>query len=943
MEAHLLSVNPEIQLMRSLLLIVFLLFSYVISYSQNDGAVKGKLTDTALKQPMSSATVSIMKQVDSSFAGYVVSDKTGMFEIKNLNLGNYFILVSFMGYENYKMNFSLTKEKKIFDAGNITMKRKIKTLDGVTVSDATPIRINGDTVSFKVSAFNTRPDATVEDVLKKMPGMQVQKDGTVNAMGENVQKVYVNGKEFFGDDPKLATKNITADMVDQIQVYDDMSEQAKFTKIDDGSRSKTINIKLKKDRNSGDFGRVAAGGGTNNRYEGNLSYNRFRDDQKISVIASANNTNKQSYSFKDGSSTQFSQGGSSAGMASMGSGGGISNGVSAPKSVGVNYNDMWGNKVDFRTSYYFSNNDFFLNQDKFKKNSFPGDSSSAANIMSTTKNKNNNHRINARWEYRIDSANSVLYTANLSFQNTNIFYSDTSFTTSEATARYLAITATSGRTDMRDATNYSGELLYRRRFKVRGRTFTLGWRKGYAENEVDNLNFNPITTYNKNGAVVGFINYRQQNIQLGDNNNNTISASYTEPLGINQLLEINYSYSEAKNISDKKTYDYNPATAKYDLINLYQTNFFDYKNISHRIGTNYRLQKAKHIYQLGMGIQQAELETRSIKAGKDTLIRQQFVNFFPTANFNYNITRSKNIKLYYRGRTNAPTISQLQDVPDYTNPLQIRTGNASLKQEFNHTLNFGYNSFNQQSMHYFNANINFSTTTNRIVNTIDSSGTVALIMKPENLNGSFNTSGMFSFGIPFKKMPGSNLNISTMGYYSRDIGRIYGKNNFITLMMINQSVGFNFVKPKYELGIAGSFVYNKVDYDFQQLANIEYFNQSWAVDFNYRFENEFSLIADLDYFINSGRANGFNQNVFLWNIAVAKQVFKNNNGEIKITAYDILNQSKGINRTSNDNYIEDIRSNVVPRFFLLSFTYNLRQKTIRKSQPAQQTVKTTVF
>ncbi len=934
---HQLSLNPQIQLMRSLILSLFLLSAYSISYSQSNGIVKGKLVDTALKQSLSAATVSVMSRSDSSFAGFIMTDKKGMFEIRSLNMGDYFLMASYTGYENFILNFSVSKEKRIFDAGELSMQKRFKTLEGVTVSDAAPIRMHGDTLSFKPGAFNSRPDATVEDVLKKLPGIQVQKDGTISAMGEIVQKVYVNGKEFFGNDPKLATKNITADMVDQIQVYDDMSEQAKFTKIDDGSRSKTINIKLKKDKNRGDFGRMTAGGGTDNRYEGNISYNRFRDEQKISILASASNTNKQSYSFNDGSSgnTQFSQGGSSTSLASVAGGGGVSNGISVPKSAGLNYNDMWGSKIDFRTSYYFSNSEYFLSQNSFKQYSFPGDSSSAANATSNTRNKNDNHRVNARWEYNIDSANSVLYTANLSFQKSNNFYSDTLSTLSEATAKYIAITATSGRTDVKDATNYSGELLYRKRFKVRGRTFTLGWRNGYTENEGDNLSFNPITTYNSSGAVVNFINYNQQNLQLGNNKSNTVSTSYTEPLGVNKIIEFNYAYSDATNVSDKKTYDFNPVTTKYDLVNLFQTNYFNYQNTSHRIGTNYRLQKAKYNYQLGVGLQQSELEARSIKAltGKDTTIRQQFVNIFPTANFNYTISRAKNIRFFYRGRTNAPNISQLQDVPDYTNPLQIKTGNASLKQEFNHALNFGYNSFNQQTLHYFNTNITYNTTTNKIVNTIDSSGSVALIMKPENLNGSFNTSGMFSFGIPFRKLHGSNLTISTMAYYSRDISRIYGKNNFTTLMMINQSFGFNFSKPKYELGIAGSFVYNKVHYDFQQSANTHYFKQSWSADFNYRFKNDFFLITDLDYFINAGRSTGFNQNIFLWNMALAKKIFKNKAGELKVTAYDVLNQSKGINRTSSDNYIEDTRSNVVPRFFLFSFNYTLRQKALRKPQP----------
>lgn len=932
-----LSLNPQIQLMRSLILSCILLLAYSISYSQSNGMIKGKLIDTSLTQPLSAATVSIMSSSDSSFAGFIMTDKKGMFEIRSLSMGNYFLTASFTGYENFILNFSISKEKKTVEAGTLIMQKRFKTLDGVTVTDAVPIRMHGDTLSFKADAFNSRPDATVEDVLKKLPGIQVQKDGTISAMGETVQKVYVNGKEFFGNDPKLATKNISADMVDQIQVYDDMSEQAKFTKIDDGSRSKTINIKLKKDKNRGDFGRLTAGAGTDNRYEGNLSYNRFRDEQKISVIASANNTNKQSYSFNNASSgnTQFSQGGSTSGMAAVAGGGGVSNGVSIPKSAGLNYNDMWGSKIDFRASYYFANSEYFLNQNSFKKYSFPGDSSSEANTLSNTRNKNNSHRVNARWEYNIDSANSVLYTANLSYQQSNNFYSDTLFTISDAVNNYLALTATSGRDDIKNATNYSGELLYRRRFKVRGRTFTLGWRNGFFENETDNQSFNPITSYNSNGDVVNFINYNQQNLQFSNNKNNTISSSFTEPLGINKLIEFNYAFTDGKNISDKKTSDYNPVSGKYDLINLFQTNFFDYQNSSHRIGTNYRLQKAKHNYQLGMGVQQSELETRSMKAitGKDTTIRQQFVNIFPTANFNYTISRAKSIRFFYRGRTNAPNISQLQDVPDYTNPLQIKTGNAALKQEFNHNLNLGYNSFNQRTLNFFSANVTYSNTANKIVNTIDSSGMVAVVIKPENLNGSFNTSGMFSFGIPFKKLRNVNLNLSTMAYYSRDVNSIYQKINFTKLVMINQSFGFNFSKPKYEVGIAGNFVYNKVQYDFQKFANTEYFKQSWSADFNYRFKNDFFLITDLDYFINAGRSNGFNQNIFLWNMALAKKIFKNKAGELKITAYDILNQSKGINLTSSDNFIEDTRSNVVPRFFLLSFTYNLKQKALRKPQP----------
>src|SRR5688572_16339177 len=311
------------------LLILSGLFPYFLSAQQ--GAVKGKLSDSTL-QSLSNATISVLQKKDSSLVGYTISDAKGTFELKNLSIGDYRLFISFTGYEVYKRTFSISAVNRIADLGTIIMKPEFKTLIGVVITDASPVKMNGDTISFKANAFNSKPDATVEDVLKKIPGVQVQRDGTIKAMGEQVQKVYVDGKEFFGTDPKIATKNLTADMVDQIQVFDDMSEQARFTKIDDGSRTKSINIKLKKDKRKGDFGRATAGIGSNSRYEGNFSFNHFRGDQRISLVGSANNTNKLSYTFSDfssgqGGASQFSNGGGTgAGMinASGGSLGGIS-------------------------------------------------------------------------------------------------------------------------------------------------------------------------------------------------------------------------------------------------------------------------------------------------------------------------------------------------------------------------------------------------------------------------------------------------------------------------------------------------------------------------------------------------------------------------------------------------------------------------------------------
>src|SRR6187200_739167 len=494
------------------LLILSGLFPFFLS--AQTGVVKGRLVDTA-GQLLDNATISVLQKKDSSFVSYTMSDSKGTFEIKNLSLGDYQIFISFTGYEIYKGAFSITANKPTLDFGLVMLWPEYKMLSTVVVTES-PVKMNGDTISFKVKAFNSKPDATVEDVLKKLPGVQVQRDGTIKAMGEQVQKVYVDGKEFFGNDPKIATRNLTADMVDQIQVFDDMSEQARFTKIDDGSKTKSINIKLKKDRRRGDFGRATAGVGSDSRYEGNFSFNHFRGDQRISLVGSANNTNKVSYTFTDissqGGSSQFSNGGAT-GLGMANASGGTSGGVSRPLSAGINFNDSWGPKIDFRGSYFYTDNSNILEQKKFRRNTFPGDSASETSTYSNIHNGNKTHRINARWEYVIDSANSILYTANLSKQKFKGVTIDTNVTFSDGIDKYLATEVRTNRHDDRDGINYSGELLYRRKFKRIGRTFTLGWRNSPGVSDTKSYNISPVTAYNSDGSIASFIDLNQKAFQ----------------------------------------------------------------------------------------------------------------------------------------------------------------------------------------------------------------------------------------------------------------------------------------------------------------------------------------------------------------------------------------------------------------------------------------------
>jgi hypothetical protein len=901
------------------------------------GSVKGKLVDTT-QQSLTNATISVLQKKDSSLVSYAISDTKGLFEIKNLSIGDYHLFVSFTGYEGYKNSFSISEAQRVVDLGVISLQHEYKTLTGVVVTDASPVKMNGDTISFKANAFNSKPGATVEDVLKKIPGVQVQRDGSIKAMGEQVQKVYVDGKEFFGNDPKLATKNLTAEMVDQIQVFDDMSEQSRFTKIDDGSRTKSINIKLKKDRRKGDFGKATVGVGSNSRYEGNFSFNRFRGNRRISLVGSANNINKVSYNFSDyssgeGGTSQFSNG-TAGGPGMINASGGALGGISKPFSTGINFNDTWGPKIDFRGSYFYSDNSTILVQDKFRRNSFPGDSASEVSSYSNILNSNKTHRINARWEYAIDSVNSILYAVNFGKQHVEAATIDSSVTFSDAATKYLAAKTSSARHDGRDGLNYSGELLYRRRFKKVGRTFTLGWRNNKSTNESNNTNRSPVTTYNSDGYLVTAINLNQHGFHENESGGNIISASYTEPIGRNKLFEVNYAYSGNNNVSDKRTYDFNGSSGKYDLLNPLLSNYFEYKHESGRAGFNFRHQIKKFNYQLGLGYQVSTQENRSINlsTGYDTTIRQRFTNLFPTANISYAINRSKNIRIYYRGRSHQPSVLQLQDVPDVSNPLLIKTGNPSLKQEFVNNININYNSFVTNSQRFFSASLSVNYTGNKIVNSIDSMGAVTMIYKPVNMDGSFSSSGMASLNLPVQRLKGLNINLTNMMSLSRDANLLFKKKNFTNYFQVNQSAGINYGKANFDMAISAAVIYNTASYNLDENSNTKYFNQAYSADFTYRTKNRIYFLTDVDYYISSGRSEGYNQDAFLWNMSLAKKFFKINTAEIKFTVYDILKQNRGISRVIGENYFEDIRANVIPSFFLISISYNLNRFGPSKDQ-----------
>jgi hypothetical protein len=910
--------------------------------------IVGTVSDSSSGKPIDKFLVTLVIRGTTPDTSYHFTDERGVFNISPVPASPFSLLFNQMGYRPAARYFPNPNKEKTIQAGTLILAPAPKMLEEVFVQ-APAIVIKEDTIEYRADAFRVKENAMTEDLLKKLPGIQVDKDGNVTAQGKTVTRVKVNGKDFFGGDVKTATRELPANIIDKVQVVDDYGDQATVSGIRDGDPEKIINLQIRKDKNKGVFGRATAGIGTEDRYQASINANYFNNNRQISLFGNSNNTSQSLFNFGNGGG-----GGSMPGMSNMmrngqrmmnDMGGGANgmmnafrngdqsfigtgnnnNGISTTQSIGTNYRDQWGKKITVYGSYSFSNRVTDVLQTTATQNFFES-GSFVNNQQTVTTTETRNHRFFFNMEYQIDSFNYLKITPSITFAG-----SRSNNATSFSYFRSNNVKTSEGENDIRSDSRtpaYSATILYNHRFRKKGRNFSTNLTLGNTRNSSEQFTLNSTTNFT--GAPPGSFNLYQAIEQLNPSRNYGIRLTYSEPIGKIRSIDVAVSHNLNFTRNDRQTFNNDPILPAPVPVPTLSNDFENYF-YNNRAGISLRTTHKKYNYSLGVSVQPVSLRGRSL-TNDSSFAPINRLTVFPIARFAYNFSKTKTFNANYSGNATQPSYTQLQDVTDLSNPQAVTRGNPNLQPAINHNLNLSYNNFNFSSGRVLFTSLTLSAIRNQIVNNVIALGNAgAQLSIPENVNGYYNINSFYVFSKPYKNRK-YVLTLNGALNFNHNINLVDSARNIGLNWIGSQGFTFEFnYKTWLEFGAGATYSFNDVRYKladntkFSPLQNTNSSALTLTSSIDIDLKEKWIIKYNFDYTINYGLNAAVSRNLAILNASVERQLFKKKNGIIRLAAFDLLNQNTNINRTVSANAITDTQTNRLARYFMLTFTYRLQK------------------
>lgn len=862
------------------LILSFLLILSLHGYSQDKKTIQGVTRDSVGTLPGSS-----VKLVSVSDTMATVTDMNGKFTFPSVKANKFSLTVTSIGFKKFIKEYTVDAKKALVTLPPIILKDDSRQLNEVVITAVVPVKVKEDTVEFDARAYQVREGDAVEEMVKKLPGLEVNKDGSMTAQGEAITKVRLNGKDFFGDDASAAIQNLPADIVQNLQLIDDYGDEAKITGIKTGEPQKVLNINTKPDKKNGYFSKGEAGMGTADRYAGRIRASKFNGDQQLSFDGMLDNTR------------------------------GRSEGTTDSKSLKFNYRDNWGDKIESYGSYRFNNSDNNTLEKVFSQNIYQ-DYTRFDDENNTINRIENNHRLSWNIEYQIDKSNYLKFEPNLSFNPSRSDISGSTFT------RLLSASSTriNNSFNKSRSSDIGTELYYNHKFKKPGRNFGFNADLSYSEGNQNRDISNEYSLVDSLGNVSTEDQYQLSDID-NINKKARMRFSYIEPLSDSSSLELNYDWNRSHTESLRNTMDVDPLDGQ-QTTNLQLSNNYNYDFITNRVGLTYRVDKSKLDYNIGLSAQPALLKgkdiSRNINTSKNTF------NWIPTARFSYKFSKEHSIIARYYGRNNQPGFTQLQPITDNSNLQNTVTGNPNLKPEFIHNLGVEYRQSDWASGYTMFTNLSLSQIQNKIVS--------SRIIIPDSLrqqtsyinaNGFYNAKASYMFSKPFANRK-FTLSYYGSANYSNNIAFTNNERNVGKNMVISQGLKARFdINDVIDAQLNISYSYNQTSYSLNSFSDRKVNRYFISLEGRNYFFKDLTLGYDLSQTINEGY-NADNTNPTLLSLYLEHRFLKGNRGTIRLQGFDLFNQNTGISRDVFDNEIVDRQNNRLARYFLLSFNFRLQ-------------------